>query len=94
MVHAQASFAGYIQFSSEPTPLITITLVGMPHFSVVFAMADSGGTLVAPLNDFDGRCTGQRYDAHMNGVLWTAGKGANYFPGSVAGATYTGGQYG
>jgi len=37
--------------------------------------------------------TGQRYEADSNGVIDTYGGGATYFPGTVAGATTTGGQY-
>jgi hypothetical protein len=29
----------------------------------------------------------------MNGIIQTNGAGANYFPGTVAGTTATGGQY-
>jgi hypothetical protein len=38
--------------------------------------------------------TGNRYLADMNGVIQTAGGGANYLPGNAAGVTATGGQYG
>jgi hypothetical protein len=40
-----------------------------------------------------GTFAGQRYNASANGVIQTFGGGANYFPGSVAGSTATGGQY-
>ena len=54
-----------------------------------------GGSLYAANNSFSGTTsTGPRYDAHLNGVVFTGNKGANYFPGSVAGSISTGGQYG
>jgi hypothetical protein len=37
--------------------------------------------------------TGQRYTASLDSVITTNGGGANYFPGSTAGALATGGQY-
>lgn len=37
--------------------------------------------------------TGQRYLASLNSVINTAGGGASYFPGTVAGAVSTGAQY-
>jgi hypothetical protein len=40
-----------------------------------------------------GFVTGQRYIVSGNGVLATAGTGPNQFPGSIAGAVSTGGQY-
>ena len=36
----------------------------------------------------------QRYSATMNGIIQTYGGVASAFPGSVAGITATGGQYG
>ena len=40
-----------------------------------------------------GTVTGQKYNAQLNGVINTVGQGVNYFPGTIAGATATGGQY-
>lgn len=37
--------------------------------------------------------TGKRYEANVNGIITTNGAGPNYFPGTVAGSTSTGGQY-
>jgi hypothetical protein len=37
--------------------------------------------------------TGTRYNAVLNGVIDTNGGGANFFPGTIAGTTATGGQY-
>ena len=38
-------------------------------------------------------CTGKKFDVRTNGIINTAGQGINYFPGSVAGTTSSGGQY-
>ena len=37
--------------------------------------------------------TGQRYSAFGNGVIGSSGNGTSYYPGSIAGALATGGQY-
>jgi hypothetical protein len=92
-VHAQAAEQGYIELSSSPDRHVTVTLIGNPNFSAAFVMAGDGG-LYAANNTFSGTATGPRYDAHLNGVVFTGNKGANYFPGSVAGSISTGGQYG
>jgi hypothetical protein len=49
--------------------------------------------VAAALCTFTGAATGKRYDVTENGVISTAGGGANYFPGNAAGTTATGGQY-
>jgi hypothetical protein len=78
--------------SSQGSPAITVTLVGTPNFNSGFVAA-SDGTVLAPVNTFAGGATGPRYLAVLNGVIDTQGRGSNYFPGSVAGSTQTGGQY-
>lgn len=40
-----------------------------------------------------GTLTGRRYIASLNGIVDSIGGGADFFPGSIAGATETGGQY-
>lgn len=58
-----------------------------------FAQANATGIIFAFSNSSSGSFTGTRYLAALNGVIQTNGGGANYFPGSVAGSTATGGQY-
>lgn len=58
-----------------------------------FASAGFNGTIYAFGNSSSGTFTGQRYNAGLNGVITSNGGGASYFPGSIAGATSTGGQY-
>ena len=93
VTHAQAAQQGYIEMSSNPDRPVHVTLTGNPNFSGAFVMAGDGG-IYAANNTFAGSATGPRYDAHLNGVILTNNKGVNYFPGSVAGSTSTGGQYG
>lgn len=71
----------------------TITVSGTPAFSSAFAFASFTGGLSGSGITFSGGATGKRYNATLNGVIWTNGGGANYFPGDVAGSTATGGQY-
>jgi hypothetical protein len=71
----------------------TITCSGSPIwgteglFAVENASIELAGT--APT----GTATGTRYSVTLNGVINTFSGGANYWPGSVAGSTATGGQY-
>ncbi len=86
-IHLYSALGGVIQI-----PNVTVTVTGTPAFDWYFAWSDS----VSVLQSFGctfGTCTGQRYRASMNAIIQTYGGGANYFPGNVAGATDTGGQY-
>ena len=92
--HAQAATEGYIEMSSYPDRHVAGTLSGNPNFSGGFVVAGAG-SISAANNDYGtGSATGPRYDAHLNGVIFTNNHGASYFPGSVAGSVSTGGQYG
>ncbi len=71
----------------------TVTISGAPAFGQNFCQAGSGGYVESVGSNYAGAATGTRYNASLNGVLNTGGGGANYFPGDVAGATATGGQY-
>ena len=71
----------------------TITLSGTPNFSQSFAKSDSVGVLYATGATYIGSATGKRYDVFLNAIINTAGGGANFFPGNVAGTFATGGQY-
>jgi len=72
---------------------VTVTVSGTPAFSGQFVeVGRSGGALLNSIT-FSGSATGKRYNVTLNGVLFTGGGGANYFPGNSAGTTATGGQY-
>lgn len=58
-----------------------------------FANAGVCGAIYGFANSASGTFAGARYSATLNGVIQTNGGGANYFPGSSAGSTATGGQY-
>ncbi|SRR6266404_468062 len=85
--HYNTNGQGVIGVQSE-----TITLTGTPAFSSGFAVAQ-GGNILAQGNTYSGAATGARYNASLLGLIDTAGGGANYFPGSIAGATLSGGIY-
>ncbi|UEM11978.1 hypothetical protein J4G43_047315 [Bradyrhizobium barranii subsp. barranii] len=61
------------------------------------AYATQGGAISVPPSRFTinnpGNVTGAKYYAGMNGTIGTSGGGVNFFPGTVAGTTQTGGQY-
>lgn len=72
---------------------LTITISGTPTFSGSFIdVSRCGGALTNGIT-FSGSATGIRYNASLNGVLYTGGGGANYLPGNSDGTTSTGGQY-
>lgn len=49
--------------------------------------------LPSPTWNNGGNITGQRYSVNANSVINSSGNGVNYFPGTVAGATASGGLY-
>lgn len=69
-----------------------ITLVGSLTFNI-FCFCLITGIFIGSGNTFTGTCTGTRYVADSNAVIYTSGGGANYFPGSTDGTTATGGLY-
>ncbi|ENZ79638.1 hypothetical protein M3795_16945 [Ralstonia pickettii] len=89
-VHAIASNPGSIVTISGG---IKVTLTGTPAFSTSFVNAGYLGMVTASSVTFSGAATGALYGVSVNGVVNSGGAGANYFPGSTAGATATGGQY-
>ncbi|QPC91461.1 hypothetical protein [Mesorhizobium sp. INR15] len=70
----------------------TVTITGSPTFTV-FVQSQIGSGIVGLGATYSGTVTGKRYNADSNAVIYTAGSGASYFPGTVAGTTATGGQY-
>lgn len=85
--HMVADRHGTIQVIS-----VTVTLTGTPAFTY-FAYATISGVLSTNGITYSGSATGTRYSISLNAVAYTNGGGANYFPGSIAGSTATGGQY-
>lgn len=81
--------SGY--FDSSVT--ITTTISGTPAWTNGYIQVLSCGVATYRATTVSGSATGKRYDAEQNGVIDTAGAGATYFPGNVAGTTSTGGQY-
>jgi hypothetical protein len=71
----------------------TVTLTGTPGFSA-FAIAATGGVLMANASSYTGAATGSRYSASMNGVIYAGTASTTYFPGNAVGTQATGGQYG
>lgn len=82
--HAYAEYHGVIKILNR-----TITLTGTPAFSNAFARAVSAHVTLSG-NTYSGSATGSRYNATLNGVIYTNGA---TLPGNAAGSTATGGQY-
>lgn len=79
-----------VAYGAAATP---ITVSGTPAINI-FAVAQIGGILDASATTYSGAATGTRYLAQLNGVIWTNGGGATFFPGNAGGSTATGGVYG
>jgi hypothetical protein len=82
-----------VNYSAPPAFNISNTPM---NFAAGFALvADVGVAALYFAGGFNAGqfCTGQKYNVKTNGVIDTAGSGVNYLPGSVAGATSSGGQY-
>lgn len=88
--HIGCSFGGLADVSGS-----TVTVINSVSFATAFMNANTLGSINAVSMTFagSGTVTGLKYDATSNAVINTAGGGAGYFPGSVAGSTATGGQY-
>lgn len=70
-------------------------VIGLPGFSAGFCKVTTASSMVGNGGafSFSGAATGSRYDVSLNGVIFIANGGANYFPGSSAGVASTGGLY-
>lgn len=90
--HLSASSSGSINFVGNNA----VTISGNPTFSSAFAAVSSNANISMPATtiSFTGTVTGQRYSAQMNGTITTGTGNVNFFPGTVAGAVGSGGQYG
>jgi hypothetical protein len=86
--HHIVCVGGFVRIQS-----VTVTLTGTPAFSGQFCNIGYTGVGILTAITFSGGATGARYLVLLNGVCYTAGGGANYFPGNSAGSTATGGQY-
>lgn len=85
-----ASGSGSIVQVNGRTGTITTAMA----FSTAFAHANNGTILCnGAAWPGAGSVTGTRYISEVVGVIYTAGAGANFVPGSVAGFTTTGGTY-
>ena len=93
-----SSRGGLIRFSAD------ITIIGDANITGAVASASSSGVISVinnlstypgrlPVVTANGAITGKRYIAALNGIISTGGGGSDYFPGSIAGGTITGGQY-
>lgn len=75
-----------------------ITISTPISVALATAFSTSSGSILVPSSSpptftNPGNVTGTRYSAILNGVIAISGNGINYFPGTVAGTTASGGQY-
>ncbi|MGY8661757.1 hypothetical protein Q3C01_05230 [Bradyrhizobium sp. UFLA05-109] len=98
------SGGGAWHFWCQVNSLIILDPVNPPTWNIPAPVTFSGpfcnvtmlGVWVNKMGTITGyaNVTGKKYDAEMNGIISTGGSGINHFPGTVAGTTGTGGQYG
>jgi hypothetical protein len=86
--HLSALQGGMIRCSGA-----SVTISGTPAIATAFAYASSTSAIRCQSMHFTGSATGPRYLADANGVIYTNGGGASYFPGNSVGSVATGGQY-
>lgn len=87
-----ASASAQILNNPNHLPTLTITVpitIGYGWMvASISAMAQQSMTYVNP-----GNVTGQKYYASLNGVINSSSGGPSYYPGTIAGAVASGGQY-
>jgi hypothetical protein len=88
LVHINSEYFGLFVKAAAST----VTITNTPNFSTAYAQAYSG-FLIDANGTFSGSATGTRYLASYNGIIYTGGAGATYFPGNGSGSTAYGGQY-
>lgn len=71
----------------------TITLTGVPAFSVAFGNARELGNLRCTGTTFSGTATGKRFQTDSNSLIYVSGAGDGYFPGNALGTRTNGGIY-
>ena len=71
---------------------VAITVTGRT-FSAVFIDSNHAGVISLEGASWTGTFTGQRYNINGLSLLWTAGQATTWIPGSVVGATGSGGVY-
>lgn len=87
--HIQCVGGGKVAISGK-----TITLTGTPNWGAFFIWMDRGLCMVEAFGcTFSGSATGTRYTSSNNSVIFTAGAGLTYLPGSVNGSVSSGGLY-
>ena len=78
---------------------VTFTFSGAYSVSNAFAAASADGSIAIPVPGLPtwvgyANVTGMKHYANLNGVINTQGQPVSYFPGTVAGTTASGGQFG
>ena len=71
----------------------TVTLTGVPAFTTAFISSWGLSSYVVWGMTWNGSATGKRYSVGTLSQINTYGKGANHFPGDVAGTVTNGGYY-
>jgi hypothetical protein len=90
--HQEVYTNGVLMNQTPTNPSLTITTTVSLQY---FVQASGGGQIWPVWGTITGaaNAVGSKYRATGNGVIDSQGRGASYLPGTLAGATATGGQY-
>jgi hypothetical protein len=80
-IHVAAEGGGASSFYNT-----AIQILGSPTFSNGFAVAIGQGQVGSSGCSFSGPTLGPKFEVYDGGLIFTAGSGIGYFPGSVAGS--------
>jgi hypothetical protein len=91
--HIQAAVAGWI-FTAN-IPAYPTLVIPEAHSFGTFLKCSGNANIQAPFSSFSGSAnvSGLKFQVDTNGTIDSFGGGINYYPGTVAGTTATGGQY-
>jgi hypothetical protein len=94
--HISSTYANMLVGNLNTSIHPDITFAGPVTFSTCYNWTNNGGMSFIIYRNIvnPGNVTGKRYLAQMNGIVNVNQQGVNYYPGTVAGTTDTGGQYG
>lgn len=92
--HVRAEAGGTYNFSGGDIMFTASVTYSDAVFNSVYGLAHIDiENAVFDVSSHSATVTGKRYDINGNAVCYTAGAGASFIPGTVAGSTATGGQY-
>ena len=93
--HISSTYANMLVGNLNTSIHPDITFQGPVTFSTSFSWTTNGGMSFVIYRNINNpsNVTGKKYLSQLNGIINVNQQGVNYYPGTVAGTTDTGGQY-